>query len=93
MLSITAFEYIICVFLGSFTACNQEIQFVNYRVGYFLFCRKLRRMLVYAAVFWLVSFWFIPVSFVSSLIALNNLAKEFSFLKPGTINNFIRSRC
>jgi len=55
----------------------------------FCFDRKFCTALIYGAIFWLVFFWTVPVGFISSLIALQNLAKVVPFLEPGkTIGNF-----
>lgn len=40
-------------------------------------------MLVYGAIFLLVFFWAVPVGFISSLIALKNIAKVAPWLEPG----------
>lgn len=41
----------------------------------FIFCRKVRSVLVAVFVFFLVIFWMVPVAFVSSLIQLESLAR------------------
>ena len=58
-----------------------ERQFIYGRC--FSFDRKLCTALVYGAIFWLVFFWMVPVTFISSLIALRNIAKVVPFLVPG----------
>lgn len=49
----------------------------------FCFDRKFCTALIYGAIFFLVFFWTVPVGFISSLIALQNLAKVVPFLEPG----------
>ena len=49
----------------------------------FCFDRKVCTALIYGAIFLLVFFWATPVGFISSLIALQNLAKVVPFLEPG----------
>ena len=54
----------------------------------FCFDRKFCTALIYSAIFLLVFFWTIPVGFISSLIALQNLAKVVSFLEPGEVISY-----
>ena len=57
----------------------------------FCFARKVCTGLVYGAIFFLVFFYLPPISFVSSLIALDNIAKVVPFLEPGKLDrNFGR---
>lgn len=51
-------------------------------LGVGLWRRKFCTALIYGAIFWLVFFWMTPVGFISSLIALQNLAKVVPFLEP-----------
>lgn len=65
-----------------------------------LWRRKVCTGLVYGAIFFLVFFYLPPISFVSSLIALDNIAKVVPFLEPvlaysafvrGVIEGFLSS--
>ncbi|KAJ7371191.1 phosphate metabolism protein 7 [Desmophyllum pertusum] len=51
-------------------------------LGNGLWRRKFCTALIYGAIFWLVFFWTVPVGFISSLIALQNIAKVVPFLEP-----------
>lgn len=42
--------------------------------------RSIRRLLAYAATFWLVVFWAIPVAFVSALTTLDSLCEQSDFV-------------
>lgn len=49
----------------------------------FCFVRKFCTVLVYGATFLLVFFYLPPIGFISALIALENIANVFHFLRPG----------